>query len=94
MSTGVPPASLPRPARTRASGLAVALAFALGAATPLEARVFIDDTGTPVDVPANPQRIVSLAPDLTRTLHDLGIGDSVVGVSDQCDDPPAVASLL
>lgn len=36
-------------------------------------------------------RIVSLAPNLTGILFDLGAGDSVVGVTSYCDYPPEAA---
>ncbi len=37
---------------------------------------------------APPQRIVSLAPNLTETLFELGAGDEVVGVTSYCNYPP------
>ena len=39
---------------------------------------------------AAPSRIVSLAPNITEILYDLGLGDRVVAVTDYCDYPPAV----
>ena len=41
---------------------------------------------------AAPVRIVSLAPNFTEILYDLGLGDRVVAVTDYCDYPPAVKS--
>src|SRR6516225_1408044 len=38
------------------------------------------------------QRIVSLLPAATETLFALGLGDQVVGVSHECDFPPAARS--
>jgi len=38
------------------------------------------------------QRIVSLLPSATETLFALGLGDQVVGVSHECDFPPAARS--
>jgi iron complex transport system substrate-binding protein len=38
--------------------------------------------------PAQPKRIVSMAPSITETLFALGLGDGVVGVSRFCDYPP------
>ncbi len=35
-----------------------------------------------------PQRIVSLVPSLTETLFAFGLGDSIVGVTDYCTQPP------
>jgi iron complex transport system substrate-binding protein len=50
---------------------------------------FTDDTGRRVVVPAAPQRIISLAPNLTEILFALGLGDRVVGVTRYCDFPQA-----
>jgi len=52
----------------------------------------IDDLGNRCEV-SEPQRIVSLAPNVTEMLFYLGYGDRVVGVSDYCDWPPEVAEL-
>jgi iron complex transport system substrate-binding protein len=38
-------------------------------------------------------RIVSLVPSATETLFALGLGESVVGVTHECDYPPGVRSL-
>ena len=35
-------------------------------------------------------RIISLAPNLTEVLYDLGLGEDVIAVSSYCDYPPAV----
>lgn len=40
---------------------------------------------------APPERIVSLAPNITEILYDLGLGDRVVAVTTFCDYPPDVA---
>jgi len=48
------------------------------------------------DVPAPPtecRRIVSLAPSVTETLFQLGLGDRVVGVSRYCKFPPEACDL-
>ena len=37
-----------------------------------------------------PERIISLAPNLTEILYDLGLGDRVVAVSGYCNHPPEV----
>ena len=39
-----------------------------------------------------PQRIVSLLPSATEILFALGLGDQVIGVSHECDYPPAARS--
>jgi iron complex transport system substrate-binding protein len=41
-----------------------------------------------VDLTKSPQRIVSLSPNLTEIVFALGLGDKVVGVSNNCDWPP------
>src|SRR5919206_3091495 len=38
-------------------------------------------------------RIVSLLPGATETLFALGLGDQLVGVTHECDHPPAARSL-
>lgn len=53
----------------------------------------IDETGRRVEVPSRPQRIVSLAPNLTETLFALGLDSRIVGVTDACDYPPAARAL-
>lgn len=53
-----------------------------------------DDEGTSVEIPAEPQRIVSLTPAATETLFALGLGDRVVGkVEDFAPHPPKAASV-
>jgi iron complex transport system substrate-binding protein len=39
------------------------------------------------DLPATPQRIVSLVPSNTESLFDLGFGERVVGITDYCVHP-------
>jgi iron complex transport system substrate-binding protein len=55
---------------------------------PASARTVTDELGRSVHVPAQPQRIVSLAPSITEILFALGAGDRVVGVTSFCDYPP------
>jgi len=55
---------------------------------PASARTVTDELGRSVHVPAQPQRIVSLAPSITEILFALGAGDRVVGVTSYCDYPP------
>ena len=40
-----------------------------------------------------PQRIVSLLPSSTEIVCSLGLGNRLVGVSHECDYPPAVIGL-
>lgn len=52
------------------------------------ARVVTDEVGRRVAIPAEVRRVVSLAPNLTETLYDLGLGDRLAGDTDYCDIPP------
>lgn len=54
---------------------------------PLQETVIYDDFGTPFVLAEPPQRIVSLAPNITEILFALGLGDRVVGVTRYCDYP-------
>ncbi|HRO98789.1 MAG TPA: helical backbone metal receptor [Flavobacteriales bacterium] len=42
-----------------------------------------------IQVPHHPQRIISLVPSQTELLHDLGLGDRVVGITKFCIHPYA-----
>lgn len=46
-----------------------------------------DQMGRTVDVSTCPQRIISLVPSQTELLHDLGLGDRVVGITKFCIHP-------
>lgn len=50
-----------------------------------------DMAGREVTIPAEPQRIVSLAPHITEILYALGLEDRVVGVTQFCNYPPEAA---
>lgn len=49
--------------------------------------------GTTVEIPAEPQRIVSLSPTYTEVVYALGKGDLLVGRTDYCDYPTEVSSV-
>ena len=66
--------------------LAATLSVLLSAAA--VARVVKDQTGRNVNVPDNPHRLVSLAPNITETVYALGLGAELVGDTDYCDYPP------
>lgn len=53
-----------------------------------------DASGARVDLPARPERIVSLVPSVTETLFALGLGDRVVGVTDWCLHPADALARL
>jgi len=78
--------------------LAVALCLAGGCASRGPApetggrREFTDGIGRKVAVRPDPQRIISLAPNLTEILFAFGLGDRVAGVTSYCDFPEAAKS--
>jgi iron complex transport system substrate-binding protein len=59
-----------------------------------------DGIGRQVELPSHPQRIISLAPNITETLYLLGAQDRLIGVTIQCTWPeeakkkPTVGDLL
>jgi iron complex transport system substrate-binding protein len=55
-------------------------------------RIFVDEVGKRVVVPAQPNRIVSLSPSITEILFSLGLEERIVGVSNHSDFPPAALS--
>lgn len=52
-----------------------------------KSRTHIDQLGRTIEVPAHPQRIVSLVPSQTELLFDLGLGDRVLGITKFCTHP-------
>jgi iron complex transport system substrate-binding protein len=83
--------------RARCISLALALAFAAGAARADrrgEVTGFEDALGHWVVEGAPPQRIVSLSPNLTEILFAIGLDSTrVVGVTRFCDYPPAATRI-
>lgn len=49
--------------------------------------VIIDDLNNKITLNNNPQRIISLAPNLTEIIYGLGLGDKLVGNTIYCDYP-------
>lgn len=49
--------------------------------------IFTDQMGRSVRLDKKPQRIISIVPSQTELLHDLGLGDEVVGITKFCIHP-------
>ena len=62
-------------------------------AFPVEAALYTDALGRIVNIPPSPQRIVSLAPNITETLFALGLDREIVGVTTDSAWPEAVRDL-
>jgi iron complex transport system substrate-binding protein len=62
---------------------------ARGGAQVSAARVVTDEVGRRVVLPAQVNRIVTLAPNLTETVYALGLEDKLAGDTDFCDTPAA-----
>ena len=69
------------------SGMALAVSF------PARAAILADHTGREVPLPDNPQRVVSLAPNITEMVFALGAGEALVGRSRFSDSPPEALRL-
>jgi iron complex transport system substrate-binding protein len=54
--------------------------------------VVIDEAGRSVKMPAEVDRIVTLAPNLTEIVYDLGLENKLVGDTTECDTPPDAKS--
>ncbi len=50
-------------------------------------RTIKDDLGFAFEITSPPQRIISLAPNITETLFALGLGEKVIGITRYCDFP-------
>lgn len=52
-----------------------------------------DSMGKPIVLESPPSRILSTAPSITEILFSLGLGEKVVGVTNNCNYPPEAGSL-
>ena len=69
------------------------LGLLLGFVTPVVAVTVVEDSGTQVTLDAPPQRIISLAPNLTELAYAAGMGGRMVAVSAYSDYPPQATQL-
>ena len=75
---------------TPAAGLWIPLLFLIVfGRIPVQCQTIKDDAGHIFITGPPPERIVSLAPNITEILFALGLGDKIVGVTRFCDYPPA-----
>jgi iron complex transport system substrate-binding protein len=69
--------------------LAIAIVLVISLwVSPSPCATFQDALGREVYLQHPPERIIPLAPNLTEILYALGLGDRVVGVTNNCDYPP------
>ena len=75
--------------------IVIAVCFMLAASVSARAAglTVTDQAGRTVTVPAHPERIISLAPNITEILFAVGAGGSIVGVSEFSDYPPEASAL-
>jgi len=95
-TTSIPPDATGAIASPATSGPSASVA-ASPEASPSSAAAFpvtlTDDEGTAVEIPAEPQKIVSLTPATTEILFGIGAGDRVVATDDGSDFPTEAAPL-
>lgn len=76
------------------TGLLPLLVFGIaGVVGPVKAVKLQDDLGFEVELDTRPQRIVSLAPSNTELLFAVGLGETVVGVTEFCNFPEAARKI-
>ena len=73
--------------------LFVAIALFAPSAPGLSAEVVTDQLGRQVDLPEDPQRVVSLAPNITEIVFSLGQGYRLKGATQFSDYPPIARKL-
>jgi len=87
------PAASPSIAPSRSPTASASIAPASPSTTSAFPVTLTDDEGTSVTIPAEPQRLVSLAPGTTEILFALAIGDRVLATDSASDYPAAAVQL-
>jgi iron complex transport system substrate-binding protein len=90
LATACQPSASPSPSPSAPASLAPSASAAAEVSYPL---ALTDDAGRRVEIPAEPQRIVSLAPSNTEIACALDACDRLVGVTDFDDYPAEVADV-
>lgn len=77
------------PVQIRRLSILIVLVVSLFLCSPgfIYAETFTDGIGRKIELTKKPERIVSLAPNITEILFALQLGNKVVGVTDFCDYP-------
>lgn len=84
----------PHPIRSAATRSLFLLLLLLGwLPNPATARELVDLTGRTVQLPAEPQRVVSLAPSITELVFALGRQEVLRGTTQYSSHPPAASEL-
>lgn len=77
-------------------GAAAMFAFAVTSTGSAETQYpleFTDSFGQVVVIEEEPERIISIAPNLTETIYGIGAGDKLIGRTDYCTYPEEVADV-
>jgi iron complex transport system substrate-binding protein len=80
--------------KTKIPAILISLLAAAVSAYPGQTSVVRDYRGKEFRADQTPQRIVSLAPNVTEILFTLGAGGQVAGVTRYCDFPPEAAAKI
>ncbi|MFK7969316.1 MAG: ABC transporter substrate-binding protein [Bacteroidia bacterium] len=60
---------------------------------PLISRSYTDDLGREIKLPKAPQRVISIAPNITEIVYAIGAGDKLIAASEACDYPQATDTI-
>ena len=72
--------------------ISISLILIIGLFIIANGKTFYDALGFKIEISSEPNRIISLAPNLTEILFALGLNKNIVGVTRYCDYPPEALS--